>query len=261
MSVSLPVPDEAATVVLVRDRLSHGSGIELLLIGRPTKSRVAGGKFVFPGGRIETEDWQPGIAALCRGLSREDAAKRLRTVEPPERAIGFWVAAIREVFEEVGLLLAYDRTGSLVRLQGEASERIRQQWQACTGGFADLLHAEGLRLAVDHLHYFSHWITPEKRPVRNDTRFFVAPAPSDQEIVLDPREATAFRWVTPAEALEAEGRGELPLHFATIRTVRALVDYTNVADLLASTDGKVVEGIRPRVVGEKILLPGEPGYF
>lgn len=264
MSPPPPIALEAATVILARDRLPLRSGIEVLLIRRPSRSRVAGGNYVFPGGRIEEEDWGPGIAALCRGLSRDEAAARLRTVEPPERAIGFWVAAIREVFEEIGVLLAYDRSGNIVRLQGEASERIRRLRQACRERamrFADLLHAEGLRLAADRLQYFSHWITPEERSVRNNARFFVAPAPADQEIVLEPSEATAFQWVRPHEAVVAEARGVLPMRFPTIKTLEALAGYGEVTDLIAEARAKVIKAIRPRVVGERIVLPGEPGYY
>jgi len=262
--MSPPAPKDAAAVVLARDRLPPESGIEVLLIRRPSRSRVAGGAYVFPGGRIEKEDWGPGIAALCRGLSRQEAAATLRTVEPPDRAIGFWVAAIREVFEEVGLLFAFDRTGSLLRCQGETGQRIQQLRRACREGtrhFADLLHAEGLRLATDCLHYLSHWITPEERSVRNDARFFVARAPDDQEVTLDQDEATDFHWVTPEEALTGEARGALPMRFPTIKTLEALMGAGDVTHLIASTRGKVVQAIRPRVVDERILLPGEPGYY
>ena len=259
-----PTALEAAGVILARDLAPAGAGIEVLLICRPTRSRVAGGAYVFPGGRVERDDWGPGIAALCRGLNREEAARKLGSVEPRERAIGFWVAAIRELFEETGLLLAYDRMGALVRSRREAEDPIRQLLQACRprqAKFADLLHAAGLRLAADRLHYFSHWITPEERSVRNDARFFVGAAPPEQEVALDPGEATAFQWVRPAEALAAEARGVLPMRFPTIKTLGSMIEYRDAASLIASTEGKVIETIRPRLVGEHILMPGEPGYF
>ncbi len=262
--MSPPIPLEAAGVILARDRLPQGTGIDVLLICRPTRSRVAGGAYVFPGGRVEQDDWGPGIARLCPGLDREDAARTLGTVEPPERAVGFWVAAVRELFEETGLLLAYDLVGALVRSSPDTADPIRrllQAHRAAQAKFVDLLHGAGLRLATDRLHYFSHWITPEERLVRNDARFFVAASPPQQEVVLDPDEATAFQWVRPADALAAQARGVLPMRFPTMKTLGSLTDYRDLSSLIASTEGKTIEAIRPRVVGEKILLPGEPGYY
>jgi 8-oxo-dGTP pyrophosphatase MutT (NUDIX family) len=253
-----PLALDAATVIIARDSTPSGNGISVLLIERHPSSRAAAGAYVFPGGRIEPEDSTPDIEALCSGLSREEAALIMGDEAGRDRALGFWVGAIREVFEEVSLLYACAPDGALVRLTGERPF-------GTVRSFEQLIQAEGLRLALDRLHYFAYWITPEERSLRFSTRFFVAEAPRDQDVHLDTREATNFRWIGPEEALAEHRRGGLPLHFPTIRILETLRGLASVEALIASTKGRKIEPIRPRLVGEegkeRILLPGDPNYF
>ncbi|MBI2469434.1 MAG: NUDIX domain-containing protein [Candidatus Rokubacteria bacterium] len=139
-----PVPArDAATVVLVRDA---PGGIEVLLLERHAASPMSPGAFAFPGGRVEATDAAPDGERLCRGLTAAEAAATLPDVWPPQRALGFWIAALREAFEEAGLLLAYDRGGSPFVPAARARERLaaqRARWRKDPGAFAAMLAAEG----------------------------------------------------------------------------------------------------------------------
>jgi hypothetical protein len=120
-------------------------------------------------------------------------------------------------------------------------------------------------LPLNGLVYFAHWITPEERPLRFDTRFFAAEAPAGQEAVADDHEIVAVRWLTPAAALQAHGRGELPLRLPTARNLALFTEATSVADALQRLARRQVPMIRPRMVTEagqpRTLLPGDPGWW
>ncbi len=128
-----------------------------------------------------------------------------------------------------------------------------------------MLRDEGLRLATDQLVYFAHWITPEERPIRFDTRFFVAPMPEGQEAKADEHEIVAVRWLTPAEALQARARGEISLRLPTMKNLAVFDGAASTAEVLDRLAGLRVAPIRPRMVSEqgapRTLLPGDPGYF
>jgi len=264
MTSRTPVPPSpAATLVLLRDR--PGGGVEVLLIQRHVKSRFAAGDFVFPGGRVESEDMPSDAPAWCAGVTPEAARRRLGTTTSELEALACWVGAIRETFEEVGILLAYAEDGSLLRLHGRS--RFEEYRQACVRdgtAFWTMLGRERLRLATDRLVYFAHWITPEESPIRFDTRFFVTGTPQAQEAIADNREIVAVRWLSPADALAARRRGEASLRFPTIKNL-GLVDGPSVADVLARLDGRPVPTIRPRVIEEgldrRVLLPGDAGWY
>jgi 8-oxo-dGTP pyrophosphatase MutT (NUDIX family) len=259
------VPSPAATLVLLRDRPE--GGVEILLIQRHHESKFAGGDFVFPGGKIGAEDMLADAAEWCVGLSPEKARAALGTRASGRSALACWVGAIREAFEEVGILLAYGPDGSLLRLAGGAAARFEGYRLACRrdgGAFWSMLRDERLRLATDRLIYFAHWITPEESPIRFDTRFFVAEAPPGQEASADEEEIVAVRWMTAAEALEARRRGEITLRFPTLKNVELLKGAT-LQEVMAALDGRAVPSIRPRVIKEggtqRVLLPGDPGWY
>ena len=172
----------------------------MLLLQRHPNSRFAPGAFAFPGGRVEPSDAGPDIEARCRGLGRVEAARQLPDVVPAERAIGFWVAALREAFEEAGILLAYGPDGRPVNaasLGGDARARCREN----SATFGRLLTDLDMALATDRVAYWAHWITPEERPIRYDTRFFVAAAWPEQVAEPDGLEMVAARWIRPEDAL------------------------------------------------------------
>lgn len=258
-------PSPAATLVLLRDRL-EGSP-EVLLIQRHAASRFAAGDFVFPGGKVEAEDLLANADASCVGITHDVAKARLGDISSPGVALGHWIAAIREAFEEVGILMAYTLGGRFVRLTGAEREKFaayRRRCQEDGSMFWWMIREEQLTLATDRLIYFAHWITPEESPVRFDTRFFVAEAPPAQDAVADELEIVGIRWLTPAEGLEARRRGELSLRFPTVKNL-GLLQGRSAADVLASLESRTVPTIRPRVLTvdgtPRVLLPTDPEWY
>jgi len=254
------VPSPAATLVLLRD--GPGGGCETLLIRRHEKSRFAAGDFVFPGGRIEREDAPADTARWCRGLDDAEAALRLGL--DGGGALAYWVGAIREAFEEVGVLVACDGAGRPARLDGARLAERRQACQRNHRAFWTMLREEGFALPVGRLVYFAHWVTPEERPIRFDTRFFAAEMPAGQDAEPDAHEITAVRWLTPAEALAARARGEISLRLPTATNLGLIDGAPSAAAALARLGDRDVSMIRPRMVTEagaqRTLLPGNPGY-
>jgi len=254
------VPSPAATLVLLRDRA--GGGVETLLIQRHHKSRFAAGDFVFPGGRVERDDTPTDAAGWCVGLDEATAARRLGVGEG-HAALGYWIGAIREAFEEVGALMAYGSDGGLVRDPARFSAQ-RRSCQQDHRTFWEFLRAEGLRLATDRLTYFAHWITPEENPLRFDTRFFAAVMPPAQTPVPDEHEIVAVRWLAPAEAAAARERGEMGLRLPTLKSLMLFDGAPSADEAIDGVVGRTITAIRPRLVIEdgqrRAILPGEPGY-
>ena len=256
-------PSPAATVVLLRDR--PAGGVECLLMRRHLKSKFAAGDFVFPGGKIEADDNPEDAAAWCRGLDVKAAARRLRLEDAPRTALGYWIGAIRETFEEAGLLLAVDAAGRDVAVDTPRFAEYRRACHADNRAFWPMLLAEKLQLATDRLVYFAHWITPEEQPLRFDTRFFAAPAPARQQAVGDDHEMTDLKWLTAAEAVDAQRRGEISLRNPTVKNLLLFDGATCTTHALDRLRDREVSTIRPRIVMEgserKVLMPGDPGYF
>jgi len=259
------VPSPAATLVLLRD---GPAGLETLLIQRHAGSRFAGGDHVFPGGKIEAEDLPEDGERFCRGLTAEAAAARLGSDLSPRRALGYWVGAIREAFEEVGVLLAHGPDGALLEAGALPAERLAGYRRACHAdnrAFFAMLRAEGLTLATDRLVYFAHWITPEESPLRFDTRFFAAPMPAGQRPEPDGHEIVGCRWLAPAEALAAMRRKEITLRLPTMKNLELMAECGSTADALRCLAGREVRTIRPRLLtvdGKPLaVLPGDPRWY
>jgi 8-oxo-dGTP pyrophosphatase MutT (NUDIX family) len=257
----MPVaPSPASTLALVRTRPAP----EVLLIQRHHGSRFAGGDFVFPGGKVEPDDQSEDALGWCQGLTPAAAARRLGLGDA-RTALSYWIGAIREAFEEVGVLLAYDERGELRVPFGPRFDEHRRACQADHRAFWKMLEIERLRLATDRLVYFAHWITPEENPIRFDARFFLAEMPLGQEAVADDKEIIAVRWLTPKAALAAQRRGEMSLRLPTVKNLELLAGAPTVAALVRDLGSRDVPAIRPRVVQEggapRVLLPGDPGYF
>jgi 8-oxo-dGTP pyrophosphatase MutT (NUDIX family) len=253
------LPSPSSSLVLLR---GHAT-LEVLLIQRHHASRVAAGDFVFPGGKLEAADAPGDAAAWCPATPAAEAARRL-ALEDASAALGYWVAAIREAFEEVGILLAYGPDGGLVR-DGGPFMAYREACRRDSRVFREMLRAEGLTLATDRLVYFAHWITPEENPIRFETRFFAAATPPGQEPTPDDREITAVRWMTPAEALAARTRGEITLRLPTIKNLQLLAGEAHPEAVLARLGRRTVATIRPRILTDngapRTLLPGDAGYY
>jgi 8-oxo-dGTP pyrophosphatase MutT (NUDIX family) len=261
------IPSPAATLVLVRDR--PGGPAEILLIQRHGRSKFAAGDHVFAGGKVEADDIPEDVERFCRGLTPAAASARLGGDLTPRQALGYWVGAIREAFEEVGVLLAYDRRGEFVRFTPDNHDRFEAHRKACQSAnpaFFTMLREEGLTLATERLTYFAHWITPEEQPLRFDTRFFAAAAPPGQAPEVDGHEIVALRWSTPAEAFEALGRKEITLRLPTIKNLELLqAAGSRTEEILHALRGRAVPTIRPRVLqvdGKPLaVLPGDPRWY
>lgn len=255
-------PAPAATLVLLRDR--SGGGVEALLIERHRASKFAGGDFVFPGGKVEADDHHARAIEACVGPDATEAARVLGVAAGPD-ALGYWVGAIREAFEEVGVLLAYHEPNGRFVTTDARFEEYRRACHKDSNAFWAMVTAERLRLATDRLVYFAHWITPEEQPIRFDTRFFATEMPAGQEAVADEGEIVGVRWVTPREAVEAKVRGEMSLRLPTLKNLELFDGASSARAALARLAGRRVSPIRPRVIFEgttrRVLLPGDPRYF
>jgi 8-oxo-dGTP pyrophosphatase MutT (NUDIX family) len=269
---SVPTRD-AATVMLVRDGDGDdgtGPALEVCMLRRHLNSDFVGGAYVFPGGKVDDDDRTADAGTECVGRSDAQASDMLGV---DAGGLAFWVAALRECFEEAGVLLAYSAGvgpgGPLIEVSDpEVRHRLAARRVELNSGAVDFIgmcRAEGLRLAVDRVHYFSHWITPEPAPKRYDTRFFVTALPPGQVPVHDDHETTDTVWVRPAEALARAAAGEFDLIFPTMRNLEAISRFATSAELLAAAEAvEHVPTVLPRVVsderGFRILLPGDPGY-
>lgn len=257
--------------MLVRDvEEPGGAALEVCMLRRHLDSDFVGGAYVFPGGKVDHEDRSAAAGAACAG---RDDAEASALLDVASGGLAYWVAALRECFEEAGVLLAYEAapgpSAVPVDLASPQSRRrlatLRVALNAGEIPFLDLLRAEHLRLAADRVHYFSHWITPEGAPKRYDTRFFVAALPPGQVPVHDEHETVATAWVRPAEALARAESGEFDIIFPTMKNLQAISRFPTSAELLAAAAAvERVPTVLPRVVsdhrGLRILLPGDPGY-
>jgi 8-oxo-dGTP pyrophosphatase MutT (NUDIX family) len=222
------------------------------------------GRFLFPGGGPDPADEAAAVVARC---ARLDDVRASAALGVERGGLAYWAAAIRESFEEAGVLLAYDEAGALVNPgRADRIERFTEYRRRLNAGDDDvlprMLESEGLRLAVDCLTYFAHWITPVTAPRRYDTRFFVAVAPEGQEALPDNVEAIHHVWVHPREAVRRHRAGEYDMRTPTIRTLEKFERYDDTAALIADLRAHPVPGaVLPRIspTGER-LVPGDPGY-
>lgn len=242
----------AATLLLLRDR---GVGLEVLMITRHAETVFAGGAAVFPGGRLDREDSAPAVLARCAAVA---------DIEPAQMALR--VCAIRETFEEAGLLLAR-RGGTGALLTGGEVTTLQAELLGRLGhpaDFTELVVEGGLELATDLLVPFAHWITPVIRPRRYDTYFFLAPAPTEQEALHDGHEAVASIWVAPAQAAADGAAGRVKMIFATRFNLQKLArSATSEAAFAAARTDTIVTVCpvyRETPQGLMWCIPIEAGY-
>jgi len=259
---SVPVRP-AATVVLLRDG-HDGDGFEVCLMQRNLRSDFVGGAYVFPGGGVDDQDALEGWATRVHGLDDEQASLRL---DLPAGGLAYWVATVREAFEEADVLLAVDMAGRRVRRSddpvGSRWARHRADVDAGRRTLLEVLGEEDLLLDAASLHYFARWVTPLGAPRRYDTRFFVARVPGDQEVRHDDRELIGTHWMSPGRALEAHERGEFTMIFPTIRTLVALDRFGSAAAVLDHVRAinevpAIVPLLEESPHGWRIRLPGDP---
>ena len=239
-----PVP--AATIVLMRDA---GGALEVLLLRRSPRAAFAPGAYVFPGGLVDPGDAAQEAVARLEGLTPERAATRLDLVGAHPPAIAYYLAAVREAFEETGILVGRasraPKGSPNVALMGD----VRAALLEGSIPFAVALARLDCRIAADEIAYFAHWITPERRPRRYDTRFFAARVPVEAEPVVDEREMTEALWIAPSEALRAHAGGSLPMILPTVRTLERLAAHHDTGAALAALANAPVRTILPESDG------------
>lgn len=249
---SQPVaPRPAAAVVLARPHVADG--FEVYMVRRHVKSEFVPDAFVFPGGSVSADDIAAEtMPALCDGAPDG----------PTALGAGFRAAAIRECFEEAGVLLAM-RDGRPLAPAGDELSRVAAARAALNrreGTLAEVAAREGLTLATRGLLHWAHWITPQPFPKRFDTHFFLAAMPDGQQAAHDQYETTDDVWIRPVEALARFEAREFPIVFATIHQLKLLAEVPDLAAAAERFTG-IPPTIQPRIVQrdgrDMILLPDE----
>jgi 8-oxo-dGTP pyrophosphatase MutT (NUDIX family) len=240
-------PRPAATILLMRD---GAAGLEVLLMRRGRSAGFVPGAYVFPGGGVDRSDAEPHLVEHLDGLDEEAAARRLELPDGDPPALAYYLAALREAFEETGILVARLAGGEAPPSAAEdrGVDTLRDDLMEDRVTFAEALDRLGARLDGGAVEYMAHWITPEVEPRRYDARFFAARVPGDARAVVDPREMTDAVWLSPAAALRRFHGGTLPMVFPTIRTLMDLSDFESVDAVLAHLRTLRIPTIMPRLV-------------
>jgi 8-oxo-dGTP pyrophosphatase MutT (NUDIX family) len=248
-------PRAASTILLLRDSLAQE--IEVFMMVRHHEIEFSSGALVFPGGSVEKGDQEiiasPALYSGAEGLLADD--------------LSFRIAAIRETFEESGILLARPRGSKALvdaRLAAEIEAKSRAALSEGKTTFLNVLNENSMVLALDELVPYAHWITPEGLPKRFDTWFFLAAAPPEQIGVHDGRESTDSIWLSPREALAGGESGRFKVPFPTTRNLIKLGKQPTVRTALDDARGKPIVTVMPvltRLGGRRQLrIPQEAGY-
>ena len=237
----------AATILLLRDEPEF----QVLMVKRHHQIDFASGALVFPGGKTHAGDHDQAWAEHCSGWEAFDDEQRILRI-----------GAIREAFEEAGILLAERLDGSTF---GEACDpAVREAVDAGRTAFIDVVRELGVRLRLDALTVFSRWITPEMMPKRFDTWFYVVRAPADQVAACDGRETVDAEWIHPAEILRMEAAGERTVIFPTRMNVKLLGEALNAEDAVSRSLARELVTVLPKVEkregGRFLVLPSNAGY-
>ncbi len=239
-----PLP--SSTLILLRDEPAGTEPFSVLLLERHGSVSFPGAH-AFPGGVVD-----PGDREIADTLLPADQAWASEEEgDCPPGACPYWVAAVRESFEEVGILLAA-RDGRV--LDGALAPEIADLRARLHAGeaFGALLAEHGLVPATDQLYYFARWITPSRNPRRFDTRFLVARVPAGQEAVVDGTETVSCRWITPTAALAEYDEGRIVLIPPTVRTLDDLARFSSIDAVIDDARRRVVRAFCPEV-----MLDGE----
>jgi 8-oxo-dGTP pyrophosphatase MutT (NUDIX family) len=228
-------PRNAATIVLSRP--DKAGGFQVLLTRRPEQMRFLGGFYVFPGGAVHESDYAPEALARCRGMSGHQASALLGGGHGPDVALGHWVAAVRELFEEVGVLLCETHAGQTLHVNDETTkQRLEQKRRAIVLKQMDigsLLESEDLYCDLSRAVYFDHWVTPDIYPIRFDARFYMAAMPPHQRPLTRSEEVTDAVWLTVREALKRNDRRDFPLIPPTTTVLQNLSRFASWESLCA----------------------------
>jgi 8-oxo-dGTP pyrophosphatase MutT (NUDIX family) len=257
----LPPPIPSATILLIREPLGSGdaagsTAFEVFMVQRHHQVDFASSALVFPGGKIDPSDRDPALRARCAGADAFD-----------DEALAYRIAAVRETFEESGVLVARAR-GAAGLVPAARALEIEARWRDPLNEkrvqFGEIAVAEDLELALDALVLFAHWITPEVMPKRFDTHFYLVAVPHDQAAVHDGGESVDSRWIAPAQALADGAAGRLSIIFPTRMQLAKLARATSVTDALERARRAPVVRVLPTVgrgaSGPVIRIPAEADY-
>ncbi len=229
-------PRLASTVMLLRDSSieQEGSGIEVFMVRRVVQSEFMPDIYVFPGGSASADD---SLAERTEGVYEAVTPSGADSEGRTALGSGIRAAAIRELFEEANVLLAYHEGTVLAVNEAMVTRyaRYRQAFNERKGSLVEMARAEGLVLAFNSLAYFAHWITPEGLPKRFDTHFFLAVAPAEQEALYDNLETSDGVWIRPETALAQFEQGIFPIAFPTFHQVRDLCAFATVQEAIDAT--------------------------
>ncbi|MBS04770.1 MAG: hypothetical protein CMQ24_18965 [Gammaproteobacteria bacterium] len=247
----------AATVMLVDDR----PDLQVFMMERHANTVFAGGMWVFPGGAVDTSDDAAAYEARCAAREAVDAN---RLLELEDGALRYYVAAIREAFEECGLMLSlHADSGDKLELTSDGDiDRFQEHRDALNAGdrsLLEILERENLLMDAGDMHYIARWITPLGSPRRFDARFFIARVPRAQTPAHDNQELVHSDWFRPQDVLDAFDREEMVLMTPTLRMVRSLARFGSADEVIAAASSNLPDE-RVRVVDGRLVLPGDPGY-
>ena len=238
-----PAPAKpSATIVLLRE---SSGGPEVLLVKRRAGDAF-GDNYAFPGGVVDEDE--SASHEYSQGKTADEANTELSVAEG---GLDYYSAAIRELFEETGILLARDASGDWSQ-GGPDISTLRKEVDQGTRKWSNFLRDQGLRMASDALHYFAHWETPLSLPKRWSTRFFLAEVPPGQDATHDGSELTDCRWLIAADALSLARGGGMKLPIPTFSTLEYLVDFDSVGDVLGWAKDSRAQGIEKILPGEQI---------
>ncbi len=251
MSEKVATPVAAATIMLLRD---GPQGLEVFMVVRHHQIDFASGALVFPGGKVDPQDTD------ARVLERIAPYPNATPEQSELRA-----AAIREAFEESGILLARHGNGTgAAPVADDVLERWRQGLNAGTLKLGDMLVEGDLQLACDDLAHFSHWITPEFMPKRFDTHFYLARVPADQIAAHDGHENVDSVWIRPKQVIEDAASRKRTVIFPTLSNVVRLAQWDSVDEAFAGTQRSTIVPILPwmetRPDGRYVCIPKDAGF-
>ena len=249
----------AATVILMRD--AEEGGFEILMVKRSSRSAF-GSIYVFPGGKLDQEDSTPELYSYCKGMTDSEASRKLGIEKD---GLAYWIACIRECFEEVGVLLT--ETNDSIIQDTFKLNALRDKLNNQEISFKDICISEALNLRAKDIVPCAHWITPTIEPKRFDTRFFLAKVDFKQLASHDGFELTESIWITPQDALKKLEKGEMNMIIPTIENIKALVQFSSSKDAFNyfySLKDEEIPPILPKFIkkdGNWIgFLPGDEGY-
>lgn len=252
-------PRPAATVVLLRPGPVDTSSLEVLLLRRSRAVSFVPGAYVFPGGRVDPSDADPRVLPRLVGFDPVDLELRMEHADEELPAIAYVVAALRETFEETGILPGLPTGPS----QSAEVLRLREELLADRTPFFRILEALGASPAASDAAYIAHWVTPEAEPRRYDTRFFALRVPRGLGVRPQPGEISSAEWLSPQAALARHTRGSLPIIFPTLHTLRELSAFSSPREVLDHYRARRIRRILPRLVrtpsgvGIKIPTPSD----